>query len=291
MRTVAAGVAGMVGSQMADVRGAGATTAETPGRARPGALEAGGDWADGSTWAGMLSHIRLVNLSHVNDPGRTPIFPGDPAFVLSTMTTVADDGFYMQHVCEGEHTGTHWGAPAHFQEGGRFADELELRDLFLPAVKIDVRRCAADDDDYGVTVDDVRRWERRHGRIPRGAAIVLWTGWSSRWGTDDYANLDKEGKIHQPGFLPETVQWLIDHGRLAERGAIGTDTFGADRGIDETYEATTLLFDRRRISLENLTNLRSLPTRGAHILVGGPINKNGSGSTATIMALVPPGVH
>jgi kynurenine formamidase len=288
MRTVAAGVAGMVGTQMADVRGAGATTAETPERAGRDAL--GTDWAGGSTWAGLLSAIRLVNLSHVNDPATTPIFPGDPPFLLDTMTTVASDGFYMQHVCEGEHTGTHWGAPAHFQPGGRTADELDLDDLFLPAIKIDVRCQAAADDDYGVTVDDIRAWERRHGRIPRGAAIVLWTGWSSRWGTDDYANLDEHGKIHQPGFLPETVQWLIDHRRLSERGAIGTDTFGADRGVDDTYAATTLLFDRRRISLENLTNLRSLPTRGAHILVGGPINRNGSGSTATIMALVPPEV-
>ena len=269
MRTAAAGVAGMVGGQMIDVGGAGAAT----------------EHGDRSL---SLSSLRLVNLSHVNDPATTTLFPGDPPFELETMATVPVDGFYMQYVREGEHTGTHWGAPGHFQEGGLLADQLDLADLFLPAVKIDVRRKAAADADYGVTIDDVKAWERRHGRIPRGAAIVFWFGWEGKWGTDAYANLDADGIIHQPGVLAETVQWLIDHGRLAERGSIGTDTFGADRGIDDTFGASVLLFDRRRISLENLNNLRSLPTRGAHVLVGSPINKAGSGATATVMAVIPP---
>jgi len=269
MRTAAAGVAGMVGGQMIDAGGAGAAT----------------EHGDRSL---SLSSLRLVNLSHVNDPATTTLFPGDPPFELETMATVPVDGFYMQYVREGEHTGTHWGAPGHFQEGGLLADQLDLADLFLPAVKIDVRRKAAADADYGVTIDDVKAWERRHGRIPRGAAIVFWFGWEGKWGTDAYANLDADGIIHQPGVLAETVQWLIDHGRLAERGSIGTDTFGADRGIDDTFGASVLLFDRRRISLENLNNLRSLPTRGAHVLVGSPINKAGSGATATVMAVIPP---
>jgi kynurenine formamidase len=269
MRGAAAGVAGMVGGQMIDVGSAGATTGH------------GRHPFD-------LSSLRLVNLSHVNDPATTTLFPGDPPFELETMATVPVDGFYMQYVREGEHTGTHWGAPGHFQEGGLLADELDLADLFLPAVKIDVRRKAAADADYGVTVADVKAWERRNGRIPSGAAVVFWFGWEGKWGTDAYANLDADGVIHQPGVLPETVQWLIDHGRLAERGSIGTDTFGADRGIDDTFGASVLLFDRRRISLENLNNLRALPNRGAHVLVGSPINKAGSGATATVMAVLPP---
>jgi kynurenine formamidase len=269
MRTAAAGVAGMVGGQMIGVGGAGAAS-ERSGHSSP-----------------SLSSLRLVNLSHVNDPATTTLFPGDMEFTLETVATIPVDGFYMQYVREGEHTGTHWGAPGHFQEGGLLADQLDLADLFLPAVKIDVRRKAAADSDYGVTIADVKAWERRHGRIPEGAAIVFWFGWEGKWGTDAYANLDTDGVIHQPGVLPETVQWLIDHERLAERGSIGTDTFGADRGVDDTFEATTLLFDRRRISLENLNNLRALPTRGANVLVGSPINKAGSGATATVMGVLP----
>lgn len=236
-----------------------------------------------------LDQLRPVNLSHVNDPETTSGFPGDPPFVLETHTTVEDDGYYMQYVKEGEHTGTHWGAPCHFEADGLCADELDTADLFLPAVKIDVRKKAAANPDYAVTVADLKEFERRHGRIPHGAAVILWTGWEERWGTPAYANLDSRGRIHQPGFSIEAARWLVNTGRLGKRGALGTDTFGPDVGIDETYAVSTLLYHRHRISLENLANLKQLPATGARVLVGGPINRRGSGSTATIYALVPPG--
>ncbi len=235
-----------------------------------------------------LDRLGLVFLSHVNDPATTSMFPGDPEFTLETMATVPNDGFYMQYVMEGEHTGSPWGSPNHFQEGGLSADQLDPRDLFLPAVKVDVRHKAAANADYAVTVDDLRAWEHTYGRIPRGAAVIAWTGWERRWGTPAYANLDANGVIHQPGFSVPAAEWLIETGRLAARGALGTDTFGPDLGIDETFPVSTLLYDKHRISLENLANLGQLPPAGAWVLVGGTRNKNGSGSTATIFGLIPP---
>lgn len=269
MVTAAAGMAGVVGTQALGEAG---MAAAAPARSAHDSL----------------SRLGLVFLSHVNDPATTSLFPGDPAFTLDVIATVPVDFFYNQFVSEGEHTGTHWGAPAHFKEDGLTADQLDPGDLLLPAAKIDVRRQAARDADYGVTIDDIRRYERRHGRIPRGAAVILWTGWEDKWGTDAYPNLDADGVIHQPGFLPETAEFLIETRRLDERGALGTDTFGPDRGIDETFAVSTALYDRHRISLENLNNLRSLPDRGAWVLVGGPRNKAGSGSTATIFGVLPP---
>ncbi|MFY2790587.1 cyclase family protein [Rhodococcus sp. MALMAid1271] len=231
--------------------------------------------------------VQIVSLSHINDPEFTPIFPGDPEFSLETAFTVAEDGFYLQYVKEGEHTGTHWGAPAHFREGGLTADQLDPEDLFLPAVKIDIRDRAATDPDYAITVADLQNWEKSNGPIPPGSAVIAWTGWASRWGTDAYANADSDGVTHQPGFSAEAAQWLIDTGKLGERGALGTDTFGPDLGNDETYPVSVKLYDRRRISLENLTNLEAIPTTGAYVLVGGTINRDGSGSPATIFGLVP----
>lgn len=231
--------------------------------------------------------MRLVNLSHVNDPATTSVFPGDPPFALDVVATIEEHGFYQQYVHQAEHTGTHWGAPAHFEAGGRAADELEPADLFRPAVRVDVRAAAAADPDYAVTVADLLDFEERHGRIPDGAAVIAWTGWSDRWGTPDYPNLDGDGAMHQPGFGVEAVDWLLSTGRLGERGALGTDTFGPDLGRDDSYAVSKLLYRERRISLENLTNLGALPPAGAHVLVGGPIHRRGSGSTATIWGLVP----
>jgi len=254
-----------------------------------------GTQAPGTAGAGRrrqpqrLDRIRLVNLSHVNDPATTTVFPGDPEFRLTTIATVPEDGFYMQYVEEGEHTGTHWGAPRHFDDNGLAADELDPDDLLLPAVKIDVRQQARMDADYAVTVADLQAFERAHGTIPPESAVILWTGWERKWGTPAYANQDADGVIHQPGFSIEAAQWLVDTGRLGRRGALGSDTFGPDRGVDESFSVSVLLYQRHRISLENLNNLSALPPNGAWVLVGGPINRQGSGSTATIFGLLGPG--
>ncbi len=234
-----------------------------------------------------LAAVRLVNLAHVNDPATTSGYPGDPPFALTTVRTPAADGFHLQHVEQGEHTGTHWGAPAHFDPDGLAADGLDPHDLFRPAVRIDVRDRAAADADYGITVADLLSFEASHGPIPAEAAVIAWTGWSDRWGTPAFANLDADGVLHQPGFTLGAVRWLLTTGRLGRRGALGTDTFGPDRGVDDGYAVSKALYREHRISLECLTNLGALPPAGAWVLVGGTINRRGSGSPATVWGLIP----
>ncbi|MBD0324165.1 MAG: cyclase family protein [Aldersonia sp.] len=214
------------------------------------------------------------------------VFPGDPLPELTEIATIPVDGYRLQAVRAGEHTGTHWGAPAHFDPDGLTADQLDADDLLRPAVKLDVRERAGADPDYAITVDDLLAWEAEHGRIPSGAAVIAWTGWAQRWGTDAFPNLDELGVLHQPGFSIEAAHWLLDTGRLHRQGALGTDTFSPDRGIDADYTVSKLLYREHRISLECLANLEALPTTGAWVLAGGTINRGGTGSSAAVFALV-----
>jgi kynurenine formamidase len=254
-----------------------------------GAMTGGPAEAGAGGGAGRVPALNLISLSHVNDPATTNVYPGDPAFTLETIATIADDGYYLQFVREGEHTGTHWGAPGHFNAGAALADDLEPADLFRPAVKIDVRRQCARDADFELSVRDLKAWERRHGRIPPESMVILWTGWDAKWGTDAFFNTDADGVMHQPGFSLESVQWLVDTGRLGHRGGTGTDTFSPDLGTDSTYAVSLLVYQRHRISLEILANLAALPATGAAVLCGGQINKAGAGSTALIYGVLPPG--
>jgi kynurenine formamidase len=237
----------------------------------------------------LVNDLRLVGLSHVNDPATTCLYPGDPPFELETVATIEADGYYLRLVREGEHTGTHWGAPGHFNAGEPLADDLDVTDLCRPAVRIDLRARCARDPDYLVTVGDLTAWERRHGRIPDESFVIIWTGWDAKWGTGAFLNLDGAGVPHQPGFALETVQWLVDTGRIGHRGGTGTDTFGPDAGADTTFAVSKLVYRRHRISLEILANLAALPPTGAHVLCGGQINRAGSGSTALIYGVLPPG--
>ena len=157
-----------------------------------------------------------------------PIFPGDPDFELETLFTVENDGFQLNKMTVGEHSGTHWGAPCHFNEGERCAEDMAAEDFFHPAAVVDARRQAAKDPDYALTVADLKRFERKHGRIPQNAIVVMWTGWQERWGDPAaYFNADAEGVLHFPGISVEATEWLIENRDL---GGLGIDTLGVDPG-------------------------------------------------------------
>jgi kynurenine formamidase len=237
---------------------------------------------------------KVVFLSHVNNPTVVPGFPGDPVFSLSTAFTVPADGYYLQYVKEGEHTGTHYSAPCHFHVGARCAEDLAAGDYLLPAVVVDVRTQVVGNVDYHVTVADLKAWETANGPFPANSAVLLWTGCDRWWGPDigrtvpTYYNCGSAaGRFRQPGFSTRAVRWLIDRGVLGKRGALGSDTFGPDPGDDPNFLETFLTLRRHRFTLENLTNLGTMPTTGGWVVIGGPRNRNGSGAPSTIFGLVP----
>ena len=207
----------------------------------------------------------MVFLSHVNDPAVIPGFPGDPRFTLQTSFTVANDGFYLQYVKEGEHTGTHYSAPCHFHVHALCADELDPGDFILPAVVVDIREQTKADVDYRVTVADLEAWVAEHGPMPQDAAVLLWTGCDEFWGPDRgpgtvnyYTCGSGKGGFHQPGFSLASVKWLIDQGVLGDRGLLGTDTFGPDPGTDFKYRETSLTLHEHRFTLGEPDEPRSV---------------------------------
>jgi kynurenine formamidase len=234
---------------------------------------------------------RAVFLSHVNDPARTPLFPGDPAFHIRTVFTVPNDGYYLEVVREGTHTGTHYSAPCHFHQGALCMDDLSPSDLILPAVVVDVRDAVAADPDHVVGVPELKAWEDTYGQMPSGAAVLLLTGCSDFWaghGDANYLNCGSgRSGVHQPGFSRSAVRWLIRTGVLGRNGATGTDTFGPDPSSDAAFLPTWLTLRKHRLTLENLTNLEALPPVGAWVVLGSPRNVHGSGAPGTVFGLVP----
>ena len=237
---------------------------------------------------------KAVFLSHVNNPAVTPGFPGDPAFTLRTSFSVPKDGYYLQYMKEGEHTGSHYSAPCHFHVHALCADQLSPGDFILPAVVIDIRDKVASNVDYEVAIADLKAWVVSNGPMPTDAAVLLRTGCDRFWGPDKGAGVksyyscgSRMGGFHQPGFSLAAVRWLIRQGVLGVRGLLGTDTFGPDPGSDFHYRETSLTLHRHRFTLENLTNLGALPTTGAWIIWGGPRNQDGSGAPSTVFGLIP----
>jgi kynurenine formamidase len=222
---------------------------------------------------------RVVDLTHTFTAG-FPVYTGNPPS-RRTLANINPDGFYKQEWTFDEHSGTHMDAPGHFVAGGRLTPDLRPRELILPIVVIDISRRAASDPDAVVEPDDLRRFERRHGRIPRGALVAMNSGWASKVSDPDAFKGGPAGAYHFPGFGEDAIDVLIDRRRAA---AIGVDTLSLDPGNSATFPVHVKWLGADNFGLENLANLDKLPPHGATAIVGVIPWEEGSGGPARVMA-------
>lgn len=227
---------------------------------------------------------RVIDLSHPLS-SQIPIWPGDPRPAFVPLATTPEQGYALQQIIMGEHSGTHLGCARHLREDGLAVDQLAAEELVVPAVVLDVRAQAVADPDWTLLPATVIEWEQQHGRIAAGSAILLLTGWGRRWpDADAYFNCDEGGTMHYPGFALEAVAWLVDERAIC---GLGSDTAGIDPGRDQTLASNRLLLQKRRWHLENLARLDELPPTGAWLVIGALPIVGGTGSPARVLALIP----
>src|SRR5258705_12780219 len=91
---------------------------------------------------------------------------------------------------------TQMDAPFHFSEGKWTAEQIPLARTIGPGIVIDLRRKAETNADYLFRVEDLRAWEKIHGRIAPGAIELAHTGWGKYWGDRKrYVGTDKTVKF------------------------------------------------------------------------------------------------
>jgi kynurenine formamidase len=223
---------------------------------------------------------RLQDLTHVFTEG-FPVFTFDPP-VRETLITIPSGGFYAQKWTFGEHSGTHMDAPGHFVEGGRLSPEITLEELLTPIAVVDISDRAEREPDAMVTVDDLRRYERRHGRIPKGALVCMDSGWAAK--VDDPLAF-KGGaafpNYHFPGFSLDAAMWLAERRDVT---GIGVDTISLDPGNSLTFPVHVNFLATDRYGLEGMNNLDRIPPRGAVAYVGLIPWEEGSGGPCRVIA-------
>ena len=157
-----------------------------------------------------LADWQVVDLTQSLTPD-IPLWPGDPAFEVEAWASYDTDGYFINRIAIGEHSGTHWGTPNTFIEGARSAEMIPAEELVVPAVVIDIHEQSAQDADYRLTVDDVAAWEAENGAIPAGSVVILFTGWQDKWGDPAaFIGEDADGVLHWPGFSAEAAAFLIE---------------------------------------------------------------------------------
>ncbi len=242
--------------------------------------------------------LRIVDLTQTLSPDFPPLvlppeFGQVWAFKQETISRYDEKGpgWYWNNFSCGEHTGTHFDAPAHWITGKDHAnntvDTIDPKVFVGPACVVNASVEVAANADWLLDVPFLEAWEAKHGRMPAGAWVVFRTDWSRRI-TDPaaFVNLKDDG-AHTPGPTQAAVEWMI--GRDVRGFAV--ETINTDAGQSYAwpigYPCHTLMHGANKYGLQCLTNLDQLPPTGAVILAAPLKIKGGSGSPLRVLALVP----
>ena len=182
-------------------------------------------------------------------------------------------------------------APIHFYQKGRTIDQIPLKEWIGPAVKIDVTRQCQKNRDYLLRVDDIKNHEKKFGKIPKGAWVIMYTGIGTTYYPDKKKVLgtEKKGKeaidhLSFPGFSPESVEFLLKFRKIT---GIAIDTPSIDYGRSKDFKVHQILCKANKLAIENIANLDQLPHTGAMLYAIPMLIKGGTGSPARVFAIIP----
>jgi kynurenine formamidase len=205
----------------------------------------------------------LIDLSHPLT-SQTTVYPGDPPFVMHSVCSIPIDGYTVNALSLGTHTGTHIDAPFHFFAEGQKLHELPLERFVGRALVVDVRhlvraRGRVEWSDVRESLDRNITGGGAGGALaslgPRSEGkidiMLLWTGWDEWWGERKY--------FDHPYFGRDVAEELV---RMGVR-LVGVDTLSPDETVlsqdggerDDAFAMHEVLLDRGCLVCENLVNL------------------------------------
>ena len=234
----------------------------------------------------QLKGAKYVDLTHTITPS-IPVWSG---FAPSTFApalnpsagkpyTYAENGFEATHYdLMTDQLGTQLDPPAHWAPEYAAIDELPPTFAVRPLVVISIARQVRKDFNYALTVSDVKAWERRHGRIPRGSVVMVRSDWSKRWPDPELAKLTEF-----PGVTLDALKFLHNRRHILFHGHEPLDTDSTP-----TLEGEDWLMHHGYAQAEGVANLDKVPQKGALVEIGFPKFGGGLGGYARFIAICPP---
>jgi len=240
--------------------------------------------AGGALERAMLGKSQIVDLTHT--VGERAFLPAGQERARAEASGEGDPSSNLQRLPSVGELGTHLSLPANVLKGKPTVAKMPPRDLLAHAVVVDIAAKVAEAADYRATAEDLRAWERRNGRIPKGSVVLFHTGWARRWNDPvRYLNLDAQGVARVPGISPGAAAFLV--GEREIRG-VGLDSFvpevvpGPHGGEDALHH----LLYAGKWQLANLANLDRLPSKGTKLVVA-PLRLDAGSAPARVIAILP----
>ncbi len=198
----------------------------------------------------QTNSARIIDLSHALDPS-TPPWPGNPAVAVQVVSKIPPHRGPRDRGSPGEaiscnttafltcnHTGTHMDAPAHFYNGVPTIELVPLEKCIGPAALIDVRQVPPGGEITPAFLIPLEESIKATGKV------VFWTGWSSRWGAQNYFD-------DYPVMSEASAVWLVDRGVHL----VALDTPSPDR---DPHPVHYVLLGANVVIVENLTGLERI---------------------------------
>jgi kynurenine formamidase len=227
----------------------------------------------------LLDHFKIVDLTHPLSPS-IPTWNGSCGFCLEIKKDY-DRLFRVQQIKMHAGVGTHMDAPSHRIQGGLSIAEIPLEQLIVPACVIDVSERAGAD--YEISVEDVEKYERVHGIVPKDSLVIGYTGWDRFWSDSAaYRNLDGNGQMHFPAFSAKAAELLLKR----NIAGIAIDTLSPDC-LDGSFTVHKLVLGAGKYIIENIANCSQIPPKGSDVIALPLRAEDSTESPMRIVALVP----
>jgi kynurenine formamidase len=233
----------------------------------------------------IISSKRFVDLTHSFSP-LTPVWKGFGSATFSLAAdpqtgrpyTILKDGFRAFFYSMVGQYGTHIDPPAHFDPNGMTVDQIPLKQMILPLVVFDITPMLKRDPNHALTVDDIKAWERRHGRVPAGSFAALRTDMYKDWNTDPA----RFKRYPFPAWSFEAIKFLYE-----QRGIVANGHESLDTDTSENMRSEKWLLTHDHWQIEAMAHLDEVPATGALIVVTWPKPKGGLGFPARAFAILP----
>ena len=244
-------------------------------------------------WDQAFARARFVSLSHVLEPG-SPVWKGFPPTTRFAQGTgrLEESAPYAPFTFEKtglettaytfatDQFGTQLDPPAHWHPCFPAIDELPPTLALRKLAVISIAEQVARDVNHQLGIEDVSAWERRQGRIPAGAVVMVRSDWHRRW---------PDAKLFQPadGRFPGVSLAALKFLHL-ERNILLHGHEPLDTDSTPTLAAEDWLMANGYMQAEGVANLDQVPETGALVAMGFPRLKGGTGGFASFTAICPP---
>ena len=246
-----------------------------------------------SLYQSVFKNCKYVDLTHAFSP-TIAVWPGfgnakfKPTVAGADMPGYIDKGqefIYEKHgfiatsyEIPTDQYGTQLDPPAHWEEYGATISDLPATYAIRPLVVIDIHEKVKNDEGYHCTVEDIKAWEAKHGKIPEGSVVMVRSDWHKKW-----ADVNRYNKKPFPGVSLDALKFLHLERKILFHGHEPLDT-----DTTPNLEGEYWLLHNHFCQAEGVTNLDKVPEAGALISIGFAKPEGGSGGYARYIAICPP---